>query len=205
MATQFETFISEEMPQRAAYLTIDNTGYSGDPNLAVLGKINDAPRGTWFLNDIDNTLWYKKVKADPMSWEQLQGSQGTINLRANCDASDAVGHAVYCSGDKVGDFYQVTRVDIDNADKKKAVAMGIIIAKTSSTICIVQTRGPVADVKTGMTPGAAIFINPNATLREGPPSRPPTGARMRQSVGFAIADNTFIVNISRPVLVQASV
>lgn len=202
MATQFETFISEEMPQRSAYLTYDNTGYEGDPNLSTEGKINSAPKGTWFLNNVDNTLWYKRVKNDPLSWEQLLGAQGAITFKAYCDTSDAVGHAVYITGDKIGDYHQVTRVDIDDANPGKAIARGIISTKLASNICNVQTYGPVAGVLSGMTPGASLFVNLDSTLREGPPSRPPTGSRLWQNVAYATASNVLVVDIHRPVLVR---
>lgn len=79
MATVFETFIFTEMPQRAALLTLENTGYSGDPNVAVVPKINTAPKGTWYLDQGDFTLWYKTVKADPASWQQLLGRDSAID------------------------------------------------------------------------------------------------------------------------------
>lgn len=84
MADPFQTFIYEELPQRAALLTFENTGYSGDPNIAVLSKINTAPKGTWYLNQADFTLWYKKIKTDPTSWEQLLGRDSAIDrIRRN--------------------------------------------------------------------------------------------------------------------------
>lgn len=202
MATLFETFVTTELPRRAAYLTIDNTGYEGDPNLAGTDVINSAPKGTWFLNNVDNTIWFKKVKTDATSWQQILVSEGVITFPANCQATDATGHAVYITGDKVGDYYQVTRVDPDDADVSKAIAVGIINAKSASDVCTVQTAGPITGLLSGLTPGAALFANLDATLREGPPSRPPTGSRVWQNVATATASNVFVVNIQRPLLVR---
>jgi hypothetical protein len=70
--------MTSEVPQRAALLTVENTGYSGDPRLAVNQIINDAPKGTWYLGVIgaDYTLWYKTVKTDSTAWEQVLGVAG---------------------------------------------------------------------------------------------------------------------------------
>ena len=75
MATLFEIYMTQEMSQRAALLTVENTGYSGDPRLATIQIINDAPKGTWYLGVIgsDYTLWYKTIKTDPSAWEEVLG------------------------------------------------------------------------------------------------------------------------------------
>lgn len=202
MATSYEIFVNTELPRRSAYLTIDNTGYEGNPNLAGIDKINSAPKGTWFLNNADNSLWYKKIKTDPLSWDQLLGAQGAITFPAYCEASDAAGHAVYITGDKIGEYHQVTKVNVDDADVKKAIAVGVIITKLAADVCTVQTYGPVPGLLSGLTPGASLFVNLDAALREGPPSRPPTGSRIWQHVGTATASDVFTVNICRPLLVR---
>lgn len=81
MATQFESYIAVELPIRSPILTYDNTGYSGDPRLAVNQKINTAPKGTFYLNNADYTLWFKKIKTDPISWEQLLGVGGFSDVQ----------------------------------------------------------------------------------------------------------------------------
>ena len=52
----------------ADMLTLGNTGYSGDPNSAVIAIINDADIGTWFIDDATDDLWQKKDQSDPLSW-----------------------------------------------------------------------------------------------------------------------------------------
>lgn len=76
MATEFEIFIADEIPQRSTLLTLENTGYSGDPRLSSEQKINNAPKGTFFINNADYTLWYKTTKTNPLAWEQILGVGG---------------------------------------------------------------------------------------------------------------------------------
>ena len=99
MATSFEEFLNTEIPQRSALLTFENTGYSGDPRLSGEQKINDAPKGTFYLNNADYSLWYKTVKTDSTAWEQLLGVGGF---------SESARQNVFLTGDYNGlnkDFY----------------------------------------------------------------------------------------------------
>ena len=81
--TAFENFVSEELPKRTTLLTDANTGYTGNPNLAVNAAINGAPQGTLF---IDNTgpryvVYVKQIQAVPTSWAEMGSS-------ANIQSSD---------------------------------------------------------------------------------------------------------------------
>ena len=70
MITAFEDFVNAELPRRPVMLSLDNTGYSGDPNASVAPIINNAPKGSFFLNDADNVLW-KKNDGTSTSWEEV--------------------------------------------------------------------------------------------------------------------------------------
>lgn len=100
---------------------------------------------------------------------------------ANCQSSDAVGDLVYITGPKVSGRIQATKVDIDDAAKMPAY--GIIVSKFSTTDCLVQIEGDVAEV--GLTPNALYFVGPDGRILEGPPPRPLSGHRRIQNVGQA--------------------
>lgn len=112
----------------------------------------------------------------------------TINLPslgrrrlANCLASDDVGDLVYITGPVSGGRIQVSKVDIDDADKMPAY--GIIISKATATECTVQLDGPLSEA--GLTPNALYFAGVDGKLLEGPPPRPVSGYRRFQVVGQA--------------------
>ena len=118
---------------------------------------------------------------------------------ANCDAADLVGDAVYISADKVGDRYQVRKVDVDDvSDPFKAMSMGIINTKTASTECTVRIGGVLEGVYTGLTPGKRLFVGTDARPNHSPFTHPVTGKRIIQKVGYAIASNAIIVSPEEP-------
>jgi len=73
----FEDFVYAEMPQRAVTIR-GATDATGDPNDSVLGKVNGAPPGTWYLQD-DTTpkrIWQKKSSASD-GWELVANGGAT--------------------------------------------------------------------------------------------------------------------------------
>lgn len=124
-------------------------------------------------------------------------------IPALCQASDAVGDAVYISGPKVGERYQVTRIDIDDVVPERIHSVGIITIKESSTECIIQTGNLVRDIYTGLTPGATLFIGTNGRLREGPPARPSTNVRSAQRMGQVFSADTLLLQIESPIILRA--
>ena len=67
--SQFEDFISLEMPRRPVMLTAELCGgYAGDPNdPAAPSLVQNAPKGTYYLQGSDNVLWQKNTGA-PGTW-----------------------------------------------------------------------------------------------------------------------------------------
>jgi len=116
-----------------------------------------------------------------------------VKVRAACLPTDAVGHAVRISGDRVAGKLQVARVDIDAAQASEARAFGIIASKPDALTCVVQTSGILADVLTGLTPGQLLFVSQDATLSGAPPSRPISGQRTIQALAYAVASDAAIV------------
>lgn len=124
-----------------------------------------------------------------------QGPAGTpeIILDANCLTTDSVGDVVYATGDRVGGKYQVSKVDIDNADIRKAIAYGIITAKATTTDCTVQAGGVIDGTFSGFTPGRRLFVQTDATLSESPPGYPGAGTRVVQEFAYIPAADVMIV------------
>ena len=121
------------------------------------------------------------------------------DLLANCDAADEVGDAVYINADKIGDRYQVHRVDVDDVvEPYKAIGMGIIREKTTDTECSVRISGVLEGVYTGLTPGKRLFVGINSRPNHTPPTRPTSGKRILQKVGYAIASDTILVVPEEP-------
>lgn len=114
-------------------------------------------------------------------------------LPATCLASDDVGHAVRITGDRVGGLYQVTRADIDAAASHEARSAGLIVSKTDSTTCVVQTSGILVGIFSGLTPGRLLFVGTDATLSTTPPSRPSSGRRTIQPLAYAVASDVAII------------
>lgn len=125
-------------------------------------------------------------------------------VRAYCFSTDAVGDCVYIMGDRVGRIYQVTKVDVDNSDIKKAVAVGVIQSKDDPTECLVQTFGELSNTFFGMTPGATLFVDTDSRPSETP--APPTFGlkRVLQQIGTAIASDILFINPGEPVRREGS-
>ena len=119
-------------------------------------------------------------------------------IRAFCYSTDAVGDCVYVMGDRVVRTYQVTKVDVDDIDIKKAVAVGVIISKSSPTDCVVQKEGPLDNTFFGMTPGATLFVGHDSRPTETP--APPTFGlkRVLQPIGHAIASDVLWIAPGQP-------
>ena len=123
-------------------------------------------------------------------------------LEAQCLVSDEVGNAVYVSGDKVGDFYQVTTVDI--TDKSKMPAKGVIVEKISTTQCLVRTGGVEEDFGAGLTPDERFFVGTDGKLTSTTPSKPISGIKFAQVIAHAVSSQDVLVNLEHPLLLTPS-
>jgi len=122
---------------------------------------------------------------------------GEGEIDANCLITDAVQDVVYITGDAVGGRIQVTKVDID--DDTKMPGIGIITSKSDDTICKVQTYGNMAGVYSGLTVRKQLWINTSSRLDTSPPADPVSGYRFIQPMGFTLASNIVLVNVSPPI------
>lgn len=82
----FEDFVNLELPRRSALLTVENTGYDGDPNDGGAPSIfAGAPKGTWYLRETPSGIFYRKNPASV--WEEGGGGGGgSSNVRATTAA-----------------------------------------------------------------------------------------------------------------------
>jgi hypothetical protein len=116
-------------------------------------------------------------------------------FQAYCFSTDAVGDLVYIMGPKLGVYYQVAKVDID--DPAKMPAVGVIIAKVSPTECVVQTDGIVRGFYSGLVTGRPAFagIDARATTTF---VRPTSGYRLLQIVGVSLSSMDLLLGLQMP-------
>jgi hypothetical protein len=132
---------------------------------------------------------------------QASSNQGTASqgVPAFCLVTDAVKDVVHISGPKIGEYYQVTKVDID--DLGTMPGFGIIIRKLSDTICIVQTSGVVSSVYAGLTPSKPLFVGTDARLTDVvTPHKPTPGSRVLQIMGLALSASDLLLNVESPII-----
>lgn len=110
-------------------------------------------------------------------------------LDAICHSADSIGDCVKVDGNKVGELYQVERLDIDT-DTKPAV--GIIQSKSTSTRCVVRVLGILKGVYSGLLPGETYLVDVDSQLTR-TLGDPATGFRYVQIMGTAMADDEFMV------------
>lgn len=120
------------------------------------------------------------------------GAAGTIDVAANCLSGDAVDDLVFISGPPIAGALQVEKIDIDDGAKMPGV--GVIIAKSSPTDCIVRMSGE-HDISTNtLTPGNIVYASESGTLTTTPPPRPSlSNSRYIQRIGIALTTTKLVV------------
>lgn len=137
-----------------------------------------------------------------MRLQTSPSADGSQFFEAFCFSTDSVGDAVYIMGDKVGDRYQVTKVDIDDLNTMPAV--GVITAKLSSSICVVQHSAIWFDAYTGLPPNAPLFINTTGQLQMTPPAEPTVGRRFLQMMAQAVSSKDVLISVRSPIILVAA-
>lgn len=123
-------------------------------------------------------------------------------IQAICLVTDAIGHAVYVSGDKVAGLLQVTRADVDNPGKMPAI--GLIVDKLGATDCLVQLEGEVTGIYSGLTPNQSLFVGTDGMLTHTRPARPGTGSRYVQVLARALATDVLYLMLESPKVLVAA-
>lgn len=109
------------------------------------------------------------------------------------------------SGDAIGDLMYVNASSkvlrkADITDQLKMPSIGFIIAKPSSTSCIIQVGGSVSGLYTGLTPGAVYFVGSNSRPTTPIPTPPPLSTYYTQQIGLAIDTNLFLFNTTLQII-----
>lgn len=123
----------------------------------------------------------------------------TSTFKAYCSVSESVGDVVRISGNKIGNYYQVSKVDIDNSDLVISIAVGVISEKLSDTVCTVTRLGILSGVYTGLAYGRLVFVGTDSRLTIIRPSDPLIGYRMVQVVGHTLSSSDIFVQINNPI------
>jgi len=130
------------------------------------------------------------------------GGTAREQFQANCQAADAIGDAVYVSGDMVGGLLQVTKADVDNSAKMPAV--GLIVDKLGPTDCLIQLGGEVAGVYSGLIPNLSLFVGTDGRLTHTRPARPGAGSRYVQILARALATDVLYLFLESPKVLIAA-
>lgn len=123
----------------------------------------------------------------------------TSLLPAYCFATDHVGDAVYFMGNRVGIHFQVTRVNIDDSNPRKATARAIIVSKSDPSTCTILISGLLEGIYTGLTYGATVFVGTDGRLTTEKPAQPLTGSRLIQRVGSVLDSSCIAISFETPV------
>lgn len=80
--TAFSDYVNLELPRRIVLLTEGNTGYTGDPNLAVHAALNGAPQGTQFIDNTapDYRVYTKQQQFVATSWVLIGAGAGAVTV-----------------------------------------------------------------------------------------------------------------------------
>jgi hypothetical protein len=110
--------------------------------------------------------------------------------------SDNIKDVVHISADAVGGFFQVEKLDI--VDPLVQLALGVIIAKASTTRCTVQIQGLISGIYTGLTAGRPLFIGNDSRLTHTVPTRPASGIRLLYPAALALASDVLLLRFQTP-------
>lgn len=130
-----------------------------------------------------------------MTWNLQKGINLAVDASsytANCAPFDNVGDLVCITGDRVNNFLQVLRADID--DPLRMPAVGMIIAKPSLTICRIQPMGNVS--ADGIDPGKIHYVGSDGRPTSIRPPNPTIGERLIQSIGIGLASDLLLLSPS---------
>jgi hypothetical protein len=112
--------------------------------------------------------------------------------RATCLATDAVGDIVRIRAAKVGNVFQVEKVDIGTPGSPPAVA--IIRKKDSPTNAIIHFHGPLRGIYAALSPGTIYLVGTDARpAKVGDANYPVGGVDYFQQIGVATSTDELLV------------
>jgi hypothetical protein len=108
-------------------------------------------------------------------------------------SSDAVGDVLRIRAAKVGNRFQVEKVDISTLGSPPGVA--VVVKKYTATDCIVHFHGPLRSVYTGLTPGVQYMVGTDSRpAAVGDANYPTAGSDYFQQMGVATSDGELLVS-----------
>lgn len=113
-------------------------------------------------------------------------------LDADCPAAAAVGDVVRYTADPIAGIHQVGLVDI--TDPSKTYGKGLVIAKSSSTRCQIQSNGLAT--LSGLTTDTLYFVGTDSKLSSTPPSPTGSSRAYTQEVGWAVSPSQLFIRFS---------
>lgn len=112
--------------------------------------------------------------------------------RADCLATDVIGDVVRIRAAKVGNRFQVEKVDVSTPGSPPAVA--VVRKKYTATDCIIHLHGPLRNIYTGLTPGRAYLVGTDGRpAKAGDANYPVSGSDYFQQIGVATSDDELLV------------
>lgn len=112
--------------------------------------------------------------------------------RADCLATDVVGDVVRVRAAKVGNRFQVEKVDISAPGSPPGVA--VVAKKYTATDCIIHFHGPLRGVYAGLTSGVQYWVGTDSRpAAAGDANFPVAGADYFQQMGVATSDGELLV------------
>jgi hypothetical protein len=175
--------------------TFDRTG--GGTLVAPAGSTlpGSPTAGELFWLTTTNVL-YRRNDAN-LAWDEVSVVPDPISnpfsFSASCLSTDAVGSAVYISGDSIGGIPQVTTAD--PTDYTKMPAMGVILSKGTTTSCQVGYLGAISI--SGLTPNARYHVGLGGSVVQAVPSNRPFIVLV---LGQAIDSGRLMLNPSKTLL-----
>ena len=123
----------------------------------------------------------------------LTGTKATPAVfSATCTAAESVGDFVTTTGPGT-----VATIDIDAQPTQ--IPDGVVIAKPTATICLVQYAG-IASVS-GVVAGSSYFVGTSGQAQVGPPSAPGSGKRAVHYVGRGVDSNRLQLIQTKPTII----
>lgn len=111
-------------------------------------------------------------------------------FEADCLSSDDVDDCVYVTGPDVGGVAQVSKVDPRNISTMPMV--GIIVEKSTTTKCLVQTFGEV-HLSQILVPGKRYFVGTSGTPDVNIPTALVGGVAAVQPIGTALDEDRLLL------------
>ena len=113
--------------------------------------------------------------------------------RADCLSTDAVGNVVRIRADKVGNRFQVEKVDISTIGNPPGVA--VLVKKYSATDCIVQFHGPLRTIYPSLSYAQAYLVGTDSLpAKQGDANYPIDGIHYFQQMGVSTSGDEILIN-----------